>query len=921
MPSIRFSHRVFLLPALAAVSFALLILVHRQTSARVAELVPAASVDRLHASTTVSIVAMIAISAVGMLALVALATQVIASTAGPLAQAARLADRLARGDLSATAPEDARPGAPEELKELLATLGNLVEYLRGMATAADPASAPTAAEAVHTDDQLGSAFARLVSAEARQRQLVQSVQAIVWRGDPRTLGFTFVNRHAQSLLGHSASHWTENPQFWRGLVDPADLPRVLTTLESAVRERSDREIEFRMRTADGRWLWLRAFARVVCDRDGVKELVGVMVDVTERKRFEIAVEQGARRLRDAERLAHVGSWEWDATSGTVAASEEACRIFGVESRPRITVQELLASVHPRDRQRVLEQIREAAGADIPTLVVEHRVLRSDGSLRSVKCVAQVDRDDRGRPAKIVGSVQDMTEIKEAVTALRDSEERYRALFESNPHPMWVYDRESLRFLAANDAAVRRYGYSREEFLDMTIEDIRPKEDRTAVRASAARAEGGLYQAGEWRHCAKDGSLLDVEITSHDVSFSGWPARLVLANDITERKRLEERLRQSQKMDAVGRLAGGVAHDFNNLLNVIIGYAEIVRRKLPAADAQHRNLDEILKAGDRAAALTRQLLAFSRKQVLQPRDMDVRLIVSDMEKMLRRLIGENIELRATLGRDVGLVRADPGQIEQVIMNLVVNARDAMPTGGTLTIEATNVDVRPAGQSAGSELAAGAYVLLSVTDTGHGMDPETQSRIFEPFFTTKEMGRGTGLGLSTVYGIVQQSGGHITVSSTLGLGTTFRVYLPQVSAPVAAAAEPVAVPAEPGAAETVLLVEDEPALREMVQELLEDAGYTVVSAEDGADALDKAATHAGPIHLLLTDVVMPGVTGRQLAEALHGSYPDLPVLYMSGYTQDAIGALGVLESGTHFLQKPFTADALLRKLRSVLEARTR
>jgi two-component system cell cycle sensor histidine kinase/response regulator CckA len=911
MLRMRFSHRVLLLPSLAAVSFLLLVFVHYTTTS---------TSFGSHTAQFWSTVVMIAISAVGVVALVALAAQVIASTSAPLARATGVADSRSPGAQSSLPSTGVSEGAPEELNELMTTLGRLVGYLRGVASVAGSAAPSSGQHATVSGGELRHALDRLVSAEAKQRQLVHSVQAIVWRMDPRSFAFTFVSRQAETLLGHPVARWTEESTFWRQQTHADDCEQTLAALALTVQERLDQEIEFRMRAADGRFVWLQAFVRVVVVGDDVKELVGVMVDVTERKRFEHALEQSTRRLGEAERLAHVGSWEWDLGSGLFTWSDEACRIFGVEGQAPRTSAQFFALVHPDDLPRVADLTEHRLHASTGhSLSIEHRVLRPDGGVRSVNCRANVQRDAAGKPVKVLGSIQDVTEIKDVMNALRDSEERYRTLFESNPHPMWVYERDTLRFLAVNDSAVLSYGYSREEFLEMTIEDIRPTEDRAALRASA-KAASGVAHAGAWRHRTKDGSLLDVEITSHDVSFSGWPARLVQASDITERKRLEEQLRQSQKMEAIGRLAGGVAHDFNNLLNVIIGYAEILKRKLPADNAQRRNLEEILKASDRAATLTRQLLAFSRKQVLQPRDMDLNLIVSDMDKMLRRLIGEHIQLATSLGTNVGLVRADPGQIEQVIMNLAVNARDAMPAGGTLVIETAEVEVSASAAQTGAELEPGTYVLLSVGDTGHGMDPHTLSRIFEPFFTTKELGRGTGLGLSTVYGIVQQSGGHVNVSSTPGRGTSFNVYLPRVAAAGQPAHDvPAQTPVVRVAAETVLLVEDEGALREVVCEVLEDAGYTVIPASHGEDALAKVDAQLGTIDLLLTDVVMPGISGRQLAEQLHLARPGTRVLYMSGYTQDAIGHYGVLDAGTHFLPKPFTADALLQKVRAVLDVK--
>ena len=518
---------------------------------------------------------------------------------------------------------------------------------------------------------------------------------------------------------------------------------------------------------------------------------------------------------------------------------------------------------------------------------------------------------------VVLIARDITERKHAEDRLRKSEKRYRLLFESNPQPMWVYDTETLAFIEVNNAAVHHYGYSREEFLSMTIKDIRPAEDIPKLLDSVLEG-GDRFNAAVWHHRKKDGTVINVEISSDSLTFQGRKARLVMANDITERRALEEQLRQSQKLESIGLLAGGIAHDFNNLLTAINGYSELGLRKLKPEDALRHNFEEIKKASDRATGLTRQLLAFSRKQVLKPKILDLNEVISEIEKMLRRLIGEDIELSAALDSRLGSVKADPGQIEQVIMNLVVNARDAMPDGGRIIIETKNVYLDEEYAKRHIAVNAGHYVMLAVSDTGIGMDSETQKRIFEPFFTTKEVGKGTGLGLSTIYGIVKQSGGNIWIYSEVGRGSSFKIYLPRVDEAAREYKEVTELEKEIQGAETILLAEDEEVVRKLALEVLLSYGYKVLEAENGKTALSICESQGESIDLLITDVVMPEMGGRELAARLLKRCPDVKVLYMSGYTDDAVIRQGEIKEGSNFIQKPFSLEALVQKVREVLDA---
>ncbi len=478
--------------------------------------------------------------------------------------------------------------------------------------------------------------------------------------------------------------------------------------------------------------------------------------------------------------------------------------------------------------------------------------------------------------------------------------------------MWLFDAESRKLLEANQAAAKLYGYSPDEMRGMPFTELQSAED--VDRFAEQMKENANPQI--WRHRTKSGRAIDVEIAVHDVDYGQRKVELAVLMDVTGRRELEEQLRQAQKMEAVGMLAGGVAHDFNNLLTIINGYSQLLLNNLSPNDPNRHSAEQIMKAGDRAAGLTNQLLAFSRRQVMQPKVIDLNQLVTSLTAMLRRLIGEDIDLRLTLRDQLGRVSADPGQLEQVIMNLVVNARDAMPKGGALTIETANVNLDEHYAGRHVTVKPGPYVLLAVSDTGSGMDEETKSRLFEPFYTTKGPGKGTGLGLSTVFGIVKQSGGSVEVYSEKDNGSSVKVYLPRVDQKVSVEREGRRKHLK--GTETILLVEDDEMVRTLVRETLQRDGYRVIDSADPVDARRIGESHRGDIHLLITDVVMPKLSGKELARSLMASRPDMKVLYMSGYTDSAIVNSGVLQQEVAFLQKPFTPAGLSAKVREVIEA---
>jgi signal transduction histidine kinase len=549
----------------------------------------------------------------------------------------------------------------------------------------------------------------------------------------------------------------------------------------------------------------------------------------------------------------------------------------------------LAATHERNRREVTIIVCGLLLFLLATAVVHRRVARPLARLGSEVRGAAADGEAPSvtvaGPAEVASLARRLNEL---ATAVRREHQAYRVVFEGSPLPMWVHDVATRRILEANAAAVASYGYTREELLETTLDAIERTPDE---------------------HVRKDGSTIEVAVASHAIDFRGREACVVIAEDVTEKERLRTQLQQSQRLESLGQLAGGVAHDFNNLLAVILGYASFIERRAEPGSRDARDVTEIRKAGERATRLTRQLLSFARREVVRPRVLDLTGVVLEMEELLRRTLGEHVVLRTSLAADLWPIMADYGQLEQVLVNLSVNARDAMPEGGTLTLDTENIAVDEAYASMRTGLVPGRYVRLRVSDTGVGMTPEVAARAFEPFFTTKPKGEGTGLGLATIHGIVAQAGGHVQVYSEPGLGTTFTLLLPATDAPVPDAAEERPLPAR-GSGQTVLVVEDEPAMLEVTRRILADHGYAVLTASRGPAAIALAETHPGVIDVLLTDVVMPDMLGKEVAERVAALRPGIRILFMSGYAQP------VFDDLQDILDKPFTQDALLTRLRAVL-----
>lgn len=571
-----------------------------------------------------------------------------------------------------------------------------------------------------------------------------------------------------------------------------------------------------------------------------------------------------------------------------------------------------------DDRRVME-------TGIPKLNYEETQHTSDGRVTAVRTSKIPLRNPDGRVVGVLGTFEDITEQKRALQMLAETEAKYRCLVEGSL--VGVYLIQHGRFVYVNGCMAEVFGYREEEMVGRPAEDFVVPEDRALVIANVQKRESGEVQSIRYavRGLRKDGRKINLEVLGTRTIYNGQPAVIGSLLDVTERNRAEEEqstlrqhLQQAQKMEAVGQLAGGIAHDFNNILGIINGYSEILLRDPQIRETARTSIQEILTAGERAASLTRQLLAFSRNLVLTPNLLNLNVVVEEIDRMLRRLIGEEIEVSALLDPNLELVRADQTQIEQVLLNFYINARDAMPEGGRITIETANVDVDEMLAAQHFPMSPGRYVRVTVTDTGTGMDKETLPHVFEPFFTTKEPSRGTGLGLAMVYGIVKQSGGHVWACSEVGRGTTFFVYLPTANEDAQAHDQEIRTREIIRGSETILLVEDVAPLRGLLRKVVEDSGYTVLEAEDGERAIQIANEFKGRISLLLTDVSLPKIKGPAVAKILRLRRTGLRVLFVSGHPDTAIAPDGVLLHGAAFLQKPFTADALVRKIRELLDA---
>jgi PAS domain S-box-containing protein len=735
------------------------------------------------------------------------------------------------------------------------------------------------------------------------------------------------------LMGYSESELAGRNSF--EMVHPDDLAGLIAQQKTLV-ARPDlvHRNEFRFRHKDGTWHYMETSAQNLLEESGINGIIVNGHDITERKKVELALRESQERLNFALSAAGVGIWEYEVQSGRVSLSEQVEAMLGMEPTSFDgTFETFVNMTLPYHRERLILRVQEALerGGDYH---IEYQVKRTDGKVVWLEGQGQAYLDEAGKPLKLSGVVQDITRRKETEAALLVSETRFTAFMEHSPAAAFILD-DQANILYVNKA-YRHIFETQEELIGRNCATLFPAElnerhrthDREVLEKQVVVLETESWQKQDGR----PGHFLGYKFPITEASGRKLVGGVGI--DISEQKaaqealaRSEAQLRQSQKMEAVGQLAGGVAHDFNNLLTAITGYSELVLMQLSEAEPLYADVKEILGAANRATSLTRQLLAFSRQQVLKPAVLDLNQVVGEMERMLRRLIGENIELITRPGERLAAVRADQGQLEQVIVNLAVNARDAMPEVGKLIFETASIELDQEYKAYHPYIAPGSYVRLAVSDTGCGMNETIRNRIFEPFFTTKERGRGTGLGLSTVYGIIKQSGGYIEVYSEEGLGTTFKIYLPAVTSSQEAYI-PAQVPVYgAGTAKlqdrqaTVLVVEDEEGVRNLGARVLEQSGYRVLVAGSGVEALSIAKQNNGRIDLLLTDVVMPKLSGPALSKLLAQSQPGIKILYMSGYTDGLLAENEEVLTGKvvseQLIQKPFTPQSLLQKVRQTLE----
>jgi two-component system, cell cycle sensor histidine kinase and response regulator CckA len=751
-------------------------------------------------------------------------------------------------------------------------------------------------------------------------RLLDSIDGIVWEADARTMKFTFVSSQAERLLGYPVRRWIDDPNFWRDHLHPEDRDAAVNLCLEFTRRGETHAFDYRMIAADGRIVWLHDVVTVDMQHGRPQTIRGVMVDITRRKQAEEALRDSEQRHQALVKALPDLMFLLDGNGRYL--DYQASNLEDLFVAPETFLGRTVSDIMPAPLAAMVMEKLAAVAASGGTETFEYMLPLKSGrrwfESRITPCGTGL----------FMALARDITEQKQMVAALHESEERLRLVARATLDAYYDWDVRT-NLVWRNDGYQQMLGADDPvgPDLDWIVDRMHP-DDRDWVMASVQSAfqrRESTWQA-EYRLVRRTGDVIHVLDRGHiEYDAQGQPLRMLGAfTDLTERvraedvrKKLEVRLMQAQKMEAVGQLAGGVAHDFNNLLTIIAGYVDLLQSSLPADSPLQSSVQAIQDAGQRAAALTGQLLAFSRRAVLEPKVLDLNAVVRDTEMMLLRLLGADIRLTTHLEPRLATVQVDPGQWGQVLINLAVNARDAMPTGGRLTIETAHAAIDEEAAKTHPGIQPGRYVMLAISDTGHGMSADVRSHIFEPFFTTKEVGKGTGLGLAVVHGIVSQSGGFIDVISEPDVGTTFEIYLPAVDLdPVASEGESCTVGSLRGS-ETILLVEDEQAVLRIAQLALHSHGYHVLTAADGEAAFKNAVKFRGRIDLLLTDVVMPHLHGPELAGRLAPYAPNMKTLYTSGYTDDAVLRYGVSRESVAFLPKPYTPLALVRKVRQVLD----
>ncbi len=703
-------------------------------------------------------------------------------------------------------------------------------------------------------------------------------------------------------------------------VHPDDRDLLDRRFRQALAELHDTSLECRVVWPDGSIHWIEMHGRIYVTADGRSErMLGIISDITRRKRSEVVLRESEARFSGAFEHAPIGLALVSPEGRWLKVNRALCELTGYDGAELLT-----RSFHditfPDDLKKDLEQMRRLIAGEILFYQTEKRYVHREGHLITVLLSVSIVRDEQGEPRYFVSQTMDITGRKRAEELVRDSQERYRSLIDNARDAIFTIAPDGT-FTSLNPAVEVIAEIARADWLGKPFAPMVHPDDLPLAREMFKRVLRGeptpVHELRGHPDLPRP-ARMEMTLTAQKDGSGKTIGVLGIGRDITDRRRLEEQLFQSQKLETVGRLAGGIAHEFNSILTAIIGQSELLLGDLPTGSSLAKNASEINLAATRAATLTRQLLAYGRKQLLQPENLDLNRIIAGMEGVFHHLMGAGVATQIIATPDLAMVRADAGQIEQVIMNLAMNARDAMPNGGKFILETANVTFDQDTVGRYPELKPGGYVMLAITDTGVGMSPEVKTRMFEPFFSTKKVGQGTGLGLSTCYGIIKQSGGHISVYSEPSRGATFKVYLPQFETEATPPRRRLDTPNLPRGTETILLVEDDPALREMAATLLTRLGYTVLSAANGIEALSlKQRQDVGHIDLLFTDVVMPHMSGKELADRMQALHPHTRILFTSAYTKNAVVHQGMLNQSVALLSKPFTPAALANKLREVLD----